>query len=724
MKKTLLTYSNYNSASTQGNSTPKRQHLNKQNIKENGFSTNKEINPFNEENDINSLNIISSPEKKNLNTDKNKQKNVNINKPSKPFSLYESEEKKNYRFLLHQASKNLNKSFSNIFEINNNNRSFSSNSFNEALNKCSIDLNTCGLSKRKELSNLGFKLNKNIRGISNFSLNKSSSNLKKKLKNKFLEISTENNYINNNCKTENNDNLNDLFDENCFPNGKRDTIAALNKDDFVNFNNNNNNNTNDNNNQIFDDISLKETFDLCEHLEQFFILENKIKEILNKLNNSQPAFNESFEWINYYFDYKIYKKIKSLFKEPNNKRILTYIIKIELLCYCLCYYVSYDQQFQKVINSLKNIFEQIHFNFLIKLKYLLQRITMSYDNYIWYEQLYNIIKNETLNLKDEDFNENNIIQILNQNINQIGIYYKLILEDIYSSYYHPEKNDYKFPSSLNCSPNEKFKNLKEIIVSFFYDAFSFSDIYLIEDINKFFTLFLFQITDPNSANIISYKVKFTKTDTPYIKVNKNLKKIPLSYLPKINPIYKYSLVLDLDETLIHIKKDNNPKSKRKVMILRPNLHEFLSKMKKFYELILFSFGTPDYVDPLVNIIEKKEKYFEYRLYRQHSKLFQNEYIKDLSLLGRDIKKIIIVDNLPNAFKLHRSNGICIKGFYGDTIADRNTLKILGNILERIRFDADETNDIRDSLRKEQQLLITKITSNFYDNYNNNKDDNK
>ena len=41
MKKTLLTYSNYNSASTQGNSTPKRQHLNKQNIKENGSSTNK-----------------------------------------------------------------------------------------------------------------------------------------------------------------------------------------------------------------------------------------------------------------------------------------------------------------------------------------------------------------------------------------------------------------------------------------------------------------------------------------------------------------------------------------------------------------------------------------------------------------------------------------------------------------------------------------------------------
>ena len=40
------------------------------------------------------------------------------------------------------------------------------------------------------------------------------------------------------------------------------------------------------------------------------------------------------------------------------------------------------------------------------------------------------------------------------------------------------------------------------------------------------------------------------------------------------------------------------------------------------------------------------------------------------------------------------------------------MKILSVILEKIRFDAEETNDIRDSLRKEQHLIITKITSNL------------
>ena len=84
-------------------------------------------------------------------------------------------------------------------------------------------------------------------------------------------------------------------------------------------------------------------------------------------------------------------------------------------------------------------------------------------------------------------------------------------------------------------------------------------------------------------------------------------------------------------------------------------------------------------------------------------LFIMEKSKDLTKLGRD--KIIIVDNL--SFKLQRNNSIWIKSFYGYCV--RNTLKILSLILEKIRFDSEETNDIRDSLRKEQHLIINKIT---------------
>ena len=135
-------------------------------------------------------------------------------------------------------------------------------------------------------------------------------------------------------------------------------------------------------------------------------------------------------------------------------------------------------------------------------------------------------------------------------------------------------------------------------------------------------------------------------------------------------------------------------------------------MKQIYELVLFSFGTCDYVNSIVNKIENKEKFFEYILYRHHATYNDNIYIKNLSLLGRDLKSIIIVDDLPQVFKLHKNNGICIKPFYGDTIGDRNTLKILGEVLQKIRFDAEESGDIRESLKKHKDYIFTYITNDL------------
>ena len=98
-------------------------------------------------------------------------------------------------------------------------------------------------------------------------------------------------------------------------------------------------------------------------------------------------------------------------------------------------------------------------------------------------------------------------------------------------------------------------------------------------------------------------------------------------------------------------------------------------MKTIYELVIFSFGTLE-KDNVIKIIEKNEKYFEHILYRQHATINNGEYIKDLSLLGRNLKNIIIVDDICQVYKLQEKNGICIKAFYGDIVSDRNTLKIL------------------------------------------------
>ena len=611
-----------------------------------------------------------------------------------------NDNRNNYRFLLHQVSKNLTRTFSKLYEANNRSFSSPSNNNNGNLIKNGSEI----FSNKKELCKLGFNINN--RGNSMLKCN-SNSNLN--LKNKIYENQINTPLIKNSPKSE----YNTISTENNINIKNKNIQIYSHKRALSSYNQNIKNNQNINKRTLTEgnENSFFEKNQLDFIIEYLFILENKLKDVLCKLNVYQPCYNECFEWINFYFNSNVYNYLIRQCKDSNNRKLMTYAIKIELLCYCLCYNVSYDRNLNKVVILLKSIFEQIHFNFLVLVRFLLHKSKMTYENYVWYEKLYNIVKNElSMNLTKDDLDEHHIMQIIHHNVKTIGNYFKIIIDNLYSETYHPNIKQYKFPSTLN-NIIDKEKNKNEIISSFFFDAYNFTDNYTIEDIDRFFNLFLYRVTDPNASYILSYRVKFPEEGSPiFISNNQNvLNQRPLFFLPKMNTkLYKFTLVLDLDETLVFIKQENN---NNRVLILRPYLFEFLERMKYLYELILFSFGTPEYVDPIVNILEKNTKYFEYRLYRQHAYLYGDDYVKDLNKLGRDLKKVVIVDNLPQAFKLQKSNGICIKAFYGDSIGDRNTLKVLSEVLERIRYDAEETNDIRDSIKKENHTIITRITSN-------------
>ena len=80
----------------------------------------------------------------------------------------------------------------------------------------------------------------------------------------------------------------------------------------------------------------------------------------------------------------------------------------------------------------------------------------------------------------------------------------------------------------------------------------------------------------------------------------------------------------------------------------------------------------------------------------------------MELIGRDLKKIIIIDDIARYFKLQKENGINIKPFYGNAKKDGNTLQILGDTLKKIKKDADNTGDIRISLDKFRNLLCPDV----------------
>ncbi len=299
---------------------------------------------------------------------------------------------------------------------------------------------------------------------------------------------------------------------------------------------------------------------------------------------------------------------------------------------------------------------------------------------------------------------------------EINNYYKMIIDNLYSSYCFEEndsrdkeggknkneKDDLKFPWCLELDV-EKLTDMQKlkIISLFYYDAYRLLDTYEFKDLNKFFEAYLNKQKTKN------------KRLSSRIIVHKSLKQ--KFFLPPINPSYKFTLVLDLDETLIYYTKKTQIDKKnihKEDLIFRPGLIDFLKKMKQLYELVLFSFGVAEYVEEVLSLIEKKEKFFDHILTRGFATFNGGDFVKNLELLGRDLRNVCIVDDIPQMYKLQKSNGICIKAFYGDTVGDRNTLKKLGKLLEKIRFDAEDCGDIRISIRKFWNEIFKNITTDF------------
>ena len=149
---------------------------------------------------------------------------------------------------------------------------------------------------------------------------------------------------------------------------------------------------------------------------------------------------------------------------------------------------------------------------------------------------------------------------------------------------------------------------------------------------------------------------------------------------------KKTLVLDLDETLVHSQfMEFSDKSDLVIQIeieneihdihvkVRPGVKEFLEKMDKIFELVVFTASISKYADPLLDLIDKKG-YCPYRLFREHCTLINTTFVKDLQRLGRDIKNIIIVDNSPVSYVLHPENGLPILTWFEDK-SDRELYKI-------------------------------------------------
>lgn len=65
-----------------------------------------------------------------------------------------------------------------------------------------------------------------------------------------------------------------------------------------------------------------------------------------------------------------------------------------------------------------------------------------------------------------------------------------------------------------------------------------------------------------------------------------------------------------------------------------------------------------YADPVSDLLDKWGA-FRCRLFRESCVFHRGNYIKDLSRLGRDLNKVIILDNSPASYVFHPDNAVSI-----------------------------------------------------------------
>jgi Dullard-like phosphatase family protein len=148
---------------------------------------------------------------------------------------------------------------------------------------------------------------------------------------------------------------------------------------------------------------------------------------------------------------------------------------------------------------------------------------------------------------------------------------------------------------------------------------------------------------------------------------------------------KKVVLLDLDETLIHgdfqeehlndidhpydkIIKFTSLDEQEEVSVgifIRNGVQKFLEEISKIFDIGIFTASSKDYADAVINYLDPNNEFIKFRLYRNSCIRVNNISIKDLRIIGVDLKNIVLIDNNMYSFANQLGNGILINSFYYD-----------------------------------------------------------
>ena len=471
--------------------------------------------------------------------------------------------------------------------------------------------------------------------------------------------------------------------------------------------------------------NLNHINNLVQILKQYILLENAFNIFINEEQTVQNLIKSAKDIIQLYNIF--FNQLDNISLEINifiNKEyntLLQNILKLIIYYHCFIF-----------IHLI--LFDSNYFFINIKAKYFAVFKKISFCLYnIFIKFIYKELSNN--NYKDLDF-ISSLNSLLNNNIEYI-IKSHLSNNDIFNLI---SKNyDICLELFIKTLNNNENNCLEEVSLSLKNILLNLNKKDLIYHIDICLNTFLYTILEKNIS-----KAKLNREKNNLTQNKNSLIYVP--YLPllseELRQKYKYTIVIDIDETLGHFiqnevkkkyfhnygyiiennnnkilfKPNNKDKIKVGIFLIRPFAKYFLEKLNNlFFEIVIFSAGTKAYCDKILDILDINNNIIKYRLYRSHLSLRNiNNDVKDLSLLGRDLSKVIMIDNFSENYKLQQDNGLPINSWFGDAndTSLRDLIPIMNYIVE------NNINDVRSVVKKIKMQLNNYARNNFcYDKIN-------
>lgn len=385
------------------------------------------------------------------------------------------------------------------------------------------------------------------------------------------------------------------------------------------------------------------------NLEDILIIEDSFSYMLDNFHNTSELLKTCEKLWDLTADNTL-NHIFSLYKDDKKRKIIKKSIVLQSLSIALALYFSSAPRASTDISSLlRSIIYYNHQGFLVISKYISLRLPDDKDN-LWIIKLNKLVEAKSNKKKSSD--QEKLLAHYNK---AISIFLKRICRNFV----------FKADDSV-------IHALKTMVIKVLRD----------------------QEADPAEARKSIEKVFGYPRDSQVLQVYS----VKPPFLPELLED-RYTLVLDLDETMVHyIENDGHGE-----YLTRPYLENFLNEMKNFFEIVVFTAAVQDYADWILDDLDSS-RVVKHRLYRQHTIPAGCLFLKDLSNLGRKLDKMIIIDNVAENFQLQPENGILIKSWYDDS--EDTALKELIPILIQI---VENNIDVRLALQIFREQMLEQLS---------------